>query len=286
MTEIVDVSEAKKETKEVRPIEAIRQGLGLMSTQFASVLPKNISPQRFIRIAMTAVQDNTDLLMANRNTLYGACMKCALDGLLPDKREAAFVTFKDEVVYMPMVAGILKKLRNSGELVNITANCVFEEDDFEFYTDSEVGGDVLYHRPDVFSEDRGSLVGVYAIAKTTGGGVYIEVMNLKQIEKVRNASRAKTKGPWVDWFEEMAQKSVLRRLAKRLPMSSDSDGSIFDEETEEPVKAPVQLVEKQALAEPSTEAKPQAPRTTKSKAMEAMEKATQKTETQKEEEPI
>ena len=51
-------------------------------------------------------------------------------------------------------------------------------------------------------------------------------MSLGEIEKVRKVSRAANKGPWVDWWEEMARKTVLRRLSKRLPMSTDLDDLI------------------------------------------------------------
>lgn len=51
-------------------------------------------------------------------------------------------------------------------------------------------------------------------------------MSLGEIEKVRKVSRAATNGPWVEWWEEMARKTVLRRLSKRLPMSTDVDDLI------------------------------------------------------------
>ncbi|WP_407523682.1 recombinase RecT [Methylobacterium oryzisoli] len=73
---------------------------------------------------------------------------------------------------------------------------------------------------------RGAPRATYAIAKTKDGGIYREVMSLEEIEKVRRVSRAANKGPWVDWWEEMARKTVLRRLAKRLPMSTDMDDLI------------------------------------------------------------
>ena len=52
-------------------------------------------------------------------------------------------------------------------------------------------------------------------------------MSLEQIEKVRSVSRSKEKGPWVDWWDEMARKTVMRRLAKRLPMSTDLEEQVF-----------------------------------------------------------
>jgi recombination protein RecT len=50
----------------------------------------------------------------------------------------------------------------------------------------------------------------------------LEVMSLEEIEKVRAVSRAGQR-PWVTWWGEMARKTVMRRLSKRLPMSTDRD---------------------------------------------------------------
>lgn len=226
----------------IKPIEDVRRNLNLMESQFSSVLPKQIPPEKFIRVVMTAIQDNPDLLLCDRRSLYSACMKCAQDGLLPDKREAALVQFKDQVVYMPMVGGILKKVRNSGELVSITAHCVFQKDYFKFGTDSTRGGDFLEHSPEIFGE-KGDLLGCYALAITNNGGMYIEVLSKEQIEKIRECSRAKKGGPWFDWYEEMAQKSAIRRLSKRLPVSTDlqeflrADDQLYDVTPNESQKA-------------------------------------------------
>jgi len=59
-------------------------------------------------------------------------------------------------------------------------------------------------------------------------------MNVAEIEKVRNISRAKNSSPWQEHWGEMAKKTVIRRLAKRLPMSTDleevirRDDEMFD----------------------------------------------------------
>lgn len=203
----------------VSPVQDLRQSLDKMQPQFALALPTHINPDKFVRVLMTAVQANPRLIEADRVSLYGACMKSAQDGLLPDGREAQLVIFGNQVQYMPMVAGVLKKVRNSGELLSIGAHVVCEADSFDYWIDDD--GPHLKHRPNMLG-DRGTPLAVYAIAKTKDGGVYVEVMNIQEIEKVRSVSRASGKGPWKDWWEEMAKKTAIRRLSKRLPMSTDA----------------------------------------------------------------
>lgn len=188
-----------------------------MEKQFALALPEHVSPEKFVRVVMTAINTNPDLQKADRQSVLAAAMKCAQDGLLPDGREAALVTYGNKASYLPMIAGVLTKVRRSGELETISAHVAYAKDAFSYTLgDSEK----IEHQP-YMEGDRGKAIAVYAIAKTKDGGIYREVMSIAEVEQVRNVSRAKNNGPWVSWWGEMARKTVLRRLAKRLPMSTD-----------------------------------------------------------------
>jgi recombination protein RecT len=125
---------------------------------------------------------------------------------------------------MPMIAGVLKKIRQSGEVAKVSSQVVYENDHFviKYGFDEDVE-----HIPPALDKPRGKPIGAYATAVLKDGSQLLEVMSLEQIEKVRNVSRAKGKGPWVDWWEEMARKTVMRRLSKRLPMSTDLEDEVF-----------------------------------------------------------
>lgn len=215
-------------SKALAPIDALKKSIQQMGPQFKMALPKHIDTEKFTRVLMTAVSNNPALLDADRSSLFAAMMKSAEDGLIPDGKLAALVTFKSKdgvkVQYMPMVAGILRKVRNSGELASITSQLVYKNDKFKYWVDSE--GEHLEHEPNLFS-DRGEQIGVYALAKTKDGAVYIEVLTMKDVTAIKNSSRAKDFGPWAGEFAgEMQKKSAIRRLAKRLPSSSDIDMTI------------------------------------------------------------
>lgn len=221
--------------KDPSPSMQFRDQLHKMNNDISTALPPHMPVERFMRVVLTAVGGNPDLLDADRRSLFEAAMKAAQDGLLPDGRDGAFVTFKSKikgengaqdrwifkVQWLPMVGGILKKIRNSGELLSITAHVVYECDKFEYVLGDD---ERIEHMPAL--ANRGKPIAVYAIAKTKDGGVYRDVMSLDDVEKVRGVSRAKDSGPWKDWWDEMAKKTVIRRLAKRLPMSSDLDDLI------------------------------------------------------------
>lgn len=233
---------AISQPKTLTAIEELKKGIMLMEKQFAMSLPSQIKSDRFSRTASTYVGMNPKLLACERPSLYGALMMCAQDGLLPDGHEAAIVPYKGQAKYMPMISGILKKVRNSGELSSIVAQLVYKNEldsgAFKYWLDS--GGQHLEHTPIVFG-DKGSIVGVYALAKTKDGAVYIETLTMEDIAKIKAMSRGES-SPWDTWEEEMIKKSALRRLSKRLPMSSDietmirRDDEFYDLKNHEPVK--------------------------------------------------
>ena len=212
--------------KELRPLDVLKVEITRMSPQFQMALPKHISTEKFTRVLITAISTNELLVTATRQSLFAACMRSAQEGLLPDGRESAIVTYKTKdgnvtAQFMPMVAGILKKVRNSGELSSITAQIVHANDKFRYWVDSD--GEHIEHEPNFFS-DRGPRIGVYSFAKTKDGGIYMEVLTSKQIEAIRSSSKSAQYGPWSGPFEdEMIKKSAIKRLSKRLPMSTDLD---------------------------------------------------------------
>jgi recombination protein RecT len=209
------------QTVKTDAITIFKSNIARQEREFRAALPVHIPVERFVRVLTTAVVNNPALLDADRRSLFLSALRAAQDGLLPDGREGALVTFGNKVQWMPMVAGILKKVRNSGELLSIAAHVAYSNDEFAYELGDE---EKISHRPAL--DDRGKPRLVYAIAKTKDGGIYREIMTVADVEKVRAISRAKDSGPWVSWWGEMARKTVLRRLSKRLPMSSDIDGMI------------------------------------------------------------
>jgi len=212
------------------PLAELRKQFTAMQPELAMALPAHVAPERFVRIVMTAIQQTPDLMKADRKSLFGACMKAAQDGLLPDGREAflnCYYSKKDNkfiASYQPMIAGVLKKIRQSGELKQLSCDVVREGDVFEHYVD-ETGEHFKHQSSD---EDNASapVKYVYAALWTKDGGFYFRKMTPKAVEKARAVSRAANSGPWVQWWDEMALKTVLRNLSKRVPMSVEVESVI------------------------------------------------------------
>ena len=148
----------------VTVIDQVRTQLTAMTPQFKAALPNHVSPDRFVRVVMTAVQTTPALLQADRRTLFAAATKAAQQGLLPDGREGAIVTFKDQAQWMPMVAGIMKLVRNSGEISTWSVQAVYENDKFDFCLGDD---EHIEHKPAL--SNRGKLIAVYSIVTMKDG---------------------------------------------------------------------------------------------------------------------
>lgn len=234
--------EAITQGKAVTPYDKFGATMESRKGEFVKALPAHITFDKFQRTCLTACIQNPDLLTADRHTLFLSCLKSATDGLLPDGRDAALVIFNTKkkidgedrwikaVQYMPMYAGILKKVRQSGDLAGVETHVVYEKDLFKYALGDE---SKIEHTPYMGKEARGDIIAVYCIARLKDGTVVREVMSFQDIEKVRKASKAgddngQPKGIWKAWYEEMARKTVFRRCAKWLPQNIEMFDHAFD----------------------------------------------------------
>jgi recombination protein RecT len=208
-----------------------RTQLESMLGQFAVVLPKSIPAERFVRVVLTGLQNNPELLECERRSLFNACMRAATDGLVPDGRLGALVVFKDKrrgkiAQWMPMIAGLRRKVYQSGEIATWDTGVVRERDYYEF----ERGDNPrIVHRE--VRGDRGPVIAAYSIAKLRSGEFSREWMWIEEIEQVRAMSRAEH-GPWESWLDEMCRKTVARRHFKVLPTGDDIE-QMFQREDEQ-----------------------------------------------------
>lgn len=210
-----------------------------MQPEFAKALGNAVPSDRFTRIAITAIKSNPDLATLDRNSLFKSIMQAAQDGLVIDGKEAAIIPFKGKAQYLPMVAGLVRKMRQHTDFANLSHGIIYkgevESGSFEY-----VKGDSEYlrHTPMLWG-DRGEPVGAYAIVTTKDGQKFRAVLTKEDIEKRRNAGRAGGNGPWASWTEEMWTKTAIKAVYKIAPNSGDQSGvldQVFGRDEEEVVE--------------------------------------------------
>lgn len=209
-----------------------------MKAQMALAMPKHLDAERLARIALTEIRRVPALAKCDQRSFAGALMQCAQLGLEPGSAlgHAYLIPFDNrkrnitEVQFIIGYRGMIDLARRSQQIISIESRAVYETDTFEvqFGLNSD-----LKHVPDWTAADRGQLKFVYAVAKLKGGGTQFEVMSRADIERVRAQSKAGSNGPWVSHFEEMAKKTVIRRLFKYLPVSIEMNLAVgLDEQAE------------------------------------------------------
>lgn len=191
--------------------------------EIARALPSVITPERFTRIALSALSRSPQLQRCTKESFLGALMTAAQLGLEPNTPlgHAYLIPYKnkgvDEAQFQLGFKGLIDLAYRSGEIANIQAHEVYENDEFEFAYGSDP---YLKHRP-VFA-NRGKVIGYYGLFRTKDGASGFEVMSYEDAEKHgKKYSKTFNNGPWVTAFDEMAKKTVLKKALKYAPLKSD-----------------------------------------------------------------
>lgn len=155
----------------------------------------------------------------NPNSLQAAILNVAAIGISLNPAQAhAYLVPRDERICLDIsFRGFVKLATDCGAVKWAKAELVYKNDSFIYNGPNEKPT----HQANIFG-DRGELIGGYCIAKLPDGEVLIDTMPVAEIHKVREVSKAyqKGKGPWVDWYEEMCKKTLVKRAYKSWPQSS------------------------------------------------------------------
>ena len=214
-----------------------------LKKQFALALPKHLKPDRFIRIAITAMNKNPKLLQCTKASLLSCLMDLSQLGLEPDNRKAHLIPYGDKCTLIIDYKGLVDLARRSGEIADVHADVVYQNDEFTYSFGSE---GKLVHKPSL--KNRGEPMAAYSFVRLKDGSSSYEVMNVEEIEAIHKRSKAGTSGPWVTDWAEMAKKTVFRRHSKWLPVSSE-----FQEAAEKDYDVPIDIKPEEVSTKPDVE---------------------------------
>lgn len=229
-----------KQTTEAKAVKAgkpvtIKDYINQMQGEIAKALPKVMTPERFTRIALSAVSNTPELANCTPKSFLAAMMNAAQLGLEPNTPlgQAYLIPYRNkgtlECQFQVGYKGLIDLAYRSGDVKTIQAHVVYEHDEFEYELGLEPK---LRHIP--AKENRGEPIWFYAVFKLINGGEGFEVMS---IEDVRNHAKKYSKSysssysPWTTSFEEMAKKTVIKKVLKYAPMKTDFVRAITEDET-------------------------------------------------------
>jgi len=192
--------------------------------QIAVALPKHMTPDRFARVALTAMLKTPKLLECTKESVIECLLNCSALGIEPDGRRAHLIPYGNKCTLIVDYKGLVELSKRSGDVANVFAQIVCDKDDF-VWENGEVTHRIDWRRP------RGDMYAVYATITLKDGTKQSEVMTKDEVEAIRKRSKAGTSGPWVTDFNEMAKKTAFRRLSKWITLSPEvADALDKDEE--------------------------------------------------------
>ncbi len=222
----------------------------VMQPEIEKALPSVLTPERFTRMVLSALSTNPQLGACTPKSFLGAMMSAAQLGVEPNTSlgQAYLIPYRNhgtlECQFQLGYKGLIDLAYRSGEVSTIQAHEVCANDEFEFEFGLEPK---LRHVP--AAKDRGEVIYYYATFRTKDGGYGFEVMSKADVvEFARKASRAYNNGPWQTNFDEMAKKTVIKKVLKYAPLKSEfarqvaADETIKSKITEDMYEAPDETI--------------------------------------------
>lgn len=199
--------------------------------EIARALPRHLSPDNMLRIALTAFRMNPRLNECEPASVFACVVQASQLGLRPNMLgECYLIPYKDhksgKMICQLQIGyqGLLELVRRSGLVEGVSIYLVREKDTYEVKFGTEAG---IRHEP-FLDGDPGEVKFGYGVARMKGGGLHVEVMSRSDIERIRDrsqnvrtAKRYDKETPWDTDFDEMARKTIARRLCKWLPKSPE-----------------------------------------------------------------
>lgn len=229
-----------------RQVATIRDLITKSKSQIAMALPKHMNADRLMRIAMTAIQRNPQLLECTQTSLLGSIIQGAQLGVEPDGVRAHLVPRRNrkkgnilEAQLIVDYKGMMDLAARSNRVRISPPVAVYEKDDFTY----NLGLEPMLKHKRYEGADRGKLTHVYAVARYKDGfDPDFVVLPRAEVDRHREASPAKDSGPWVDNYEAMALKTAVRVLCKFIPSSPElAEAVALDEKAEQGIPQDIDI---------------------------------------------
>lgn len=189
-------------------------------SQIETALPRHLTADRITRIIVTEIRKNPLLAECDQTSLLAAIIQTAQLGLEPGSGlgHSYLIPYGKECQLIIGYQGMIELAERTG-FVTVDAHVVYANDKFSVVLGTSPA---IEHVPAI--TDQGEVIGAYAVATYTDGRKKFRWCPKVEIEKARAQSRSgkyNNKGPWKDFYAEMAMKTAVRRLFKLLPKSPE-----------------------------------------------------------------
>ncbi len=206
-----------------------------LEPEIARALPSVITPERFTRMALNALNNTPKLAECTQMSFLAALMNAAQLGLEPNTPlgQAYLIPYKNKGVlecqFQIGYKGLLDLVYRNDMVQTVQAQVVYENDEFRYSLG--LNGE-LTHIPTL--KERGEPVAFYALFKLDNGGYGFEVMSKQDMDSFAqkySKGISSSYSPWNTNYEDMAKKTVIKRVLKYAPLKTDFQRALSNDET-------------------------------------------------------
>ena len=196
----------------------------------AKSLPINFNKERFVSNCMNLMLDpNKNKIDWNKlNTKE--VIKCLIDGAKYDceyGKEFYIIPFYNKTLNRQVATimfdykGLLRAMTKFSykPIKNIITSVVYDGDEFEV---SPLTNPPITHKMKFATTDDSKITFAYCVIEYQDGGYDFEVMTRDQLNQVEHTTKNESSNFWRDWYSEMARKSAIRRISKRVMLDFPS----------------------------------------------------------------
>jgi recombination protein RecT len=216
-------------SQSVTPVEIIQDLLVESRGQIVKYLPRHLDADKMIYVALETVRADSFLRQCEPLSIVQAVLEASQLGLMLGNKlgHAYLVPRRDKkannILKCQLLIGyrgFIALAHRTGKVSSIFPAVVHQDDQFSLKLGT---GRQLSHVPLLDVSKRGDWIGAYAVVEFRDGRTDFEWMTRQEIEKVKQCSESAGEAwsPWKRFEDEMIKKSPIRRMAKRLCLSSE-----------------------------------------------------------------
>jgi len=214
-----------------KPGEMFRDFMERHKRDFEMVVPRHLSPERVMRVAISACRRNPKLMTCWLPSVVGGCLEASALGLEINTplHHAYLVPFKNnktrrtEAELIIGYEGYIELMYKHPKVLSVFHNVVYMNDTFSY----RYGMNEDLQHIELESGDRGEIRGFYAYAKMTGEAYRFVYVSKSEADRVRDEySKSYQADPkestWATDYIAMGCKTALRKLQKFVPKSAEA----------------------------------------------------------------
>lgn len=191
--------------------------------KLAEALGKGCDVDQEISSVLATVANSAQLQLCSAKSIAMAAYTAATLKLPVNALGLAYlVPYKNNATLQIGYRGWIKLVSETGLVKSIDAYIVYEKDYFVWECGSAPR---VSHKPCLL-ENPGKMIAVYAVAQLRNEAFKAVVMTRTQVDAIRAKSPSSDSGPWKGHYEEMAKKTVIKRLCKTLPLGINAMNNI------------------------------------------------------------